>query len=291
MAELSHADHASTDTSTVPTATAYSGSVTSTASAIRGKANNNRTGDDRDTGTIPTFTTTPTTAASSSGGGDDDGVGNDQLQRVADALTKTLASLPGHASFPGGRVPRDEDQLELLHRRFPWIPGRGMVRPTEEVKQLKALDMRQVSDVFGGDMRAFLLWSVFGDGLEAARAASQRHERSLTASAGCGGGSGGGGGGGAGGGGGTDTAAMVTGEDARRVFVANKYPYQVPYGTRHYVLWYVRACVRACVCVCVCARIGDAAAACCCSSCCSAAAGQLNLTASVRVRVRVRVLV
>jgi len=133
---------------------------------------------------------------------------------AAHATTATAdASASGSTSIAGGsgsdfrcRVSSNEDELERLHRCNGWVPGRAHVRPTPEVRAQKEMFLSNQLAMWASPVD-FMLHLHFGV------PASRVHGRRQVAP-------------------GPPGPATPTSKLA-----PNPYPYDLPPGTEHHVLW------------------------------------------------------
>eukprot|EP00697_Spironema_sp_BW2_P000817 gnl/Spiro4/11098_TR5885_c0_g1_i1.p2 gnl/Spiro4/11098_TR5885_c0_g1~~gnl/Spiro4/11098_TR5885_c0_g1_i1.p2 ORF type:complete len:207 (-),score=48.24 gnl/Spiro4/11098_TR5885_c0_g1_i1:102-686(-) len=104
------------------------------------------------------------------------------------------------------RISNDLDALERLNRRHPWMPGRDNVRPTPEVRAAKEKYLVEVATLYASE-GDFILNTIFD--LPLATDADGKLYVPLRANL-----------------------------PRLRRFVNNLYPYVLPHGTVHSVMWY-----------------------------------------------------
>ena len=101
------------------------------------------------------------------------------------------------------RVSSDVDELEVLHQIYPWVPGKEHVRPTPEVRAQKELLLSNLEAMWASPMD-WVFHHVFQSpttrGMDGKRTAAR-----------------------------PSTGATI--------FAENPFPYDVPSGTKHWVLW------------------------------------------------------
>ena len=106
------------------------------------------------------------------------------------------------------KISSNVDDLEVLRTVHSWLPGRETVRPTPELRAVKEASLAEVHNTFCS-MRDYILQSVFGY-------APERDP---------------------------ETGKLFVAPERWRtqqkhIFDRNLFSYNVPQGTRHYIMWY-----------------------------------------------------
>ena len=107
------------------------------------------------------------------------------------------------------KISSDSDAMAELHRIHPWVPGAENIRPTQKTRDVKVKTIERIGKQYASESD-FLFEQIFGIVLV------PDADGKLHAARGC-------------------APALVK---AGRVFKANLFPYDLPRGTRHWVMWY-----------------------------------------------------
>lgn len=104
-------------------------------------------------------------------------------------------------------IPHSLDALDVLHAHFPWVPNRHMIRPTEHVLMQKHLFLDRISTLYASWADSIL------DQVFMCPTMKRDGDCKLVARPGS--------------------------SATRRQFERQRFPYALPEGTRHYVMWYM----------------------------------------------------
>lgn len=103
------------------------------------------------------------------------------------------------------KVSSDAEELQKLHEKYPWVPGKENIRPAPENKERKHEYLETVCAQYASE-GDYVLQTVFGIAPEK----------------------------------GPDGKYFVPRDKLRKmsVFDRNLFPYMLPQGTRHFIMWY-----------------------------------------------------
>ncbi len=108
-----------------------------------------------------------------------------------------------------GLISSDITTMASLHMQHTWVPGAEHIRPSPETLDMKSATLHSISARYVSESD-FILESIFGIVL------SVGVDGKLVA----------------------DAGSVSAVNESRRVFLPNQFPYVVPAGTRHWVMWY-----------------------------------------------------
>ena len=126
------------------------------------------------------------------------------LPEIKIPLSQAAASL-----LLRNKISSEIDALALLNRSHPWVPGAENIRPTQKTRQVKQKTLESIGKDYASESD-FLLEQVF-DIVLTRGADGKLHA-------------------------GRDCASTLV--KAGRVLKPNLFPYDLPHGTRHWVMWY-----------------------------------------------------